>query len=377
MRDQGVVLCAVGDIALGDHPLCTGFGTHSRNRLRSSGFPFQRVRASLRGADVVFGNLECTLSESGLRRNDYHSVQMRGWPAYVDGLKAAGFGVLNVANNHSLQHGAGPFVETVELLRGAGIGVCGVNPSDCTRCVPEVIEAKGLRVAFVACSTRPRQYFTREPLYSEAHLEHLVEDVAAARATSDAVVVSLHWGDEFIDRPSAAEIEFGHRVMDAGADLIIGHHPHVLRGVERYGRGYIAYSLGNFVCDMLWDERLRESAILECRLTRGGASDLSLRPVRINDDLQPVPLEGEAAEPVRARLARLAAELTDDRSAWSSPEAVARYHAAADAAHREVREKAHRYFLKNAYRFPPRILIQQLVTYARNRVAERVPGARK
>ncbi len=85
-----VVLHAVGDIALGDHPLCAGFGTHSRSRREPPSFPFAHVNAMLAGADLRFGNLECTLSERGLRPNDYHSVQMRGHADYVRGLRRRG-----------------------------------------------------------------------------------------------------------------------------------------------------------------------------------------------------------------------------------------------------------------------------------------------
>jgi poly-gamma-glutamate synthesis protein (capsule biosynthesis protein) len=366
MPDATVLLRAVGDIALGDHPLCAGFGTHSQLRSRPADFAFQHVMPVFAGA----GNLECTLSESGLRPNDYHSVQMRGHPGYLDGLNTAGFDVLNVANNHSMQHGPQPFVETVAMLRQTGIAACGVRgPGDSS--VPAAVVANGLRVAFLGYSLRPRQYFTEEPLYSEASNGSLVADVRAARAGFDVVVVSLHWGDEFIERPSPADIALAHEVMDAGADLIIGHHPHVLRGVEHYGRGAIVYSLGNFVCDMLWEERLRESAILECRLTREGAKEVRLVPVRINDDYQPVPLVDGPAAALAERLARLADDLVQESARPISQEGTERYEVAAALAHREQRARSHRYFLRQAYRFPPRILIQQFTTFARNRLTER------
>ncbi len=148
-----------------------------------------------------------------------------------------------------------------------------------------VATVHGLRVGFLGYSLRPRQYFTERPLYAEGSPEGIVADVRAVRPTCDILVVSLHWGDEFIDRPSPADVQLAHAIVDAGADLIVGHHPHVLRGVERYGRGWIVYSLGNFVCDMLWGEELRETAICECRLTSAGVEDVRLIPVRINDRL--------------------------------------------------------------------------------------------
>ncbi len=364
-----VVLHAVGDITLGDHPLCTGFGTHSRTRRKPPAFPFEHVSDVLGGADLRFGNLECTLSERGLRPNDYHSVQMRGHAGYVAGLVDAGFHVLNVANNHSMQHGPGPFEDTLNMLGDAGIGVCGVAQGSTSRAVLTTVQ--DLRVAFLGYSLRPRQYFTEPPLYAEGSREGIVADVRAARSTCDILVVSLHWGDEFIDRPSPADVQLAHAVVDAGADLIVGHHPHVLRGLERYGRGWIVYSLGNFVCDMLWGEELRETAICECRITKAGVEDVRLIPVRINDDCQPVPLSGEAATRLERRLATLSTALTRPEASSTAPGAAADYEVAAHRAHAGERARSHRYFLRNVFRFPPRILAAQVTTYVRNRLAER------
>ena len=370
MRDATTVLLhAVGDVTLGDHPLCTGFGTHSRIRRQAPTFPFEHVADVLSRADIRFGNLECTLSERGLRRNDYHSVQMRGHEEYLSGLVATGFHTMNVANNHSMQHGPEPFQDTIRLLETAGITPCGVR--DGAASVPAIVTAKDLRVAFLAYSLRPRQYFTNEPLYAEGRQQDMLADVAAVRGTCDVLVASLHWGDEFIDRPSPADIELAHSLVDAGVDLIVGHHPHVLRGVERYGRGWIVYSLGNFVCDMLWEEELRETAICECRLTARGVEDVRLIPARINDDSQPVPLLGEAAARLERRLAKLSEAFSTSQAAANTPDAMAQYERAAHLAHAASRARSHRYFLRNAYRFPPRILAAQLLTYARNRLAER------
>lgn len=373
VEKRSVVLHAVGDIALGDHPLCTGFGTHSRVRERAPSFPFEHVAHLLTRADIRFGNLECTLSERGLRPNDYHSVQMRGHAAYVAGLTAVGFDVLNMANNHSMQHGPEPFDDTLHMLGDAGIKVCGVQ-GEPGASVPARITVNGLGLTFLGYSLRPRQYFTEQPRYAEGREEDILADVRAARGGCNVLIVSLHWGDEFIDRPSPADMQLAHAIVDAGADLIIGHHPHVLRGVERHGHGWIVYSLGNFVCDMLWDEELRETAVCECRLTASGVEDVRLIPVRINDDCQPVPLRGDAAAGLERRLAALGAGLSQ-ATATPDSRATETYQVDADHAHRAQRARSHRYFLKNAYRFPPRILAGQLTTYVRNRLAERGWGS--
>lgn len=371
MSRRVAVIRAVGDIALGDHPLRVGFGTHSICRVQPPDFPFRGVPGFSAGADVVFGNLECTLSEVGLRRHDYHSQQMRGHATYVRGLASAGFNILNVANNHSMQHGAAPFRDTVALLRAAKIEPLGVRLPNSPSCAPVVFERGGLLLGVLGYSLRPRQYFTDEPLYAEGHRDVLLGDVKDARRRYHAVVVSLHWGDEFVDTPSPEEVMLAHDLIENGADLIIGHHPHVLRSVERYGRGYIAYSLGNFVCDMHWDESLREAAILDCVLSVDGVSDLSIRPVRVNDLCQPEYLEGPSESDLDCGIV---GEIECPQSPGAFTEAVASYRARADRAHREVRGRSHRYFLRNLHRLAPRIMVQQLSAFARNRLAERSFG---
>lgn len=370
MCDRSVVFQAVGDIALGDHPLCTGFGTHSHCRSKDPGFAFEQVRDILGQGDVLFGNLECTLSEKGLRVGDYHSVQMRGHVDYLAGLRAARVSVVNVANNHSMQHGEEPFLHTVEMLQSSGIGVCGLRQSQSLACRPEVIERNGLRVALLGYSLRPRQYFTHLPLYAEGERVRILEEVRQARQCSDAVIVSMHWGEEFIDRPSRDERELARAIISAGANLLIGHHPHVLRGVEERDGGYIVYSLGNFVCDMLWNERLRESAILQCRLSKRGVSDFRLIPVRINDEYQPVPLHGRAARDLDSRLLRLSDEIRRGFGMAEPEESSEAYARVADAAHRRTRRQSHLYFLKHVHRFPMPMLVQQLQTFAANRLRE-------
>jgi len=369
MAGPSLVLHAVGDIAIGDHPLCSGFGSYSRFRDETPDFPFHHVSSLLGEADILFGNLECTLSDSGLRPGDYASMQMRGHPRFIAGLTATGFDVLNVANNHSLQHGRTPFRETIDLLTTHGIAPVGVASAPFRNGRPVVVERDGLTVGFLGYSLRPRQYFTEEPLYAEGREDGIVEDVRVARGMCDVVIVSLHWGDEFIDYASPEEVALAHRVIDEGADLVIGHHPHVLRGVEKYKRGYIVYSLGNFVCDMFWGDSLRETAVLQCTLTAEGVSDLRLIPAKINGDCQPVLLTGAPASALTARLAALAAQLQPPAEPPNA-DAMERYRTAADEALRAERRRAHRYFLSNIHRFPFGLLAQQVTTFAKNRLAE-------
>ena len=290
----------------------------------------------------------------------------------MESLRRAGFGVLCVANNHSMQHGRESFLETVHALRCAGIAVCGLAGTSYRTVVPEVIHRNGLRIVFLGWSLRPRGYFSSGPLYAEGYADDMLNDVRTARKSNDCVVVSLHWGDEFVDRPSPTEINLARDLMDAGADLLIGHHPHVLRGFERYGRGWIVYSLGNFIADMTWSKQMRDSAIAECRLTSAGVEDFKLLPVRIGEDYRPAPLTGIEAISLLRRLEKLSSDIERTSSAEPiSEESAAQYLREAKERLAEERRRSRLHFLRNTYRIPPGVLVQQLATFVKNRIAER------
>lgn len=375
MSTNTVKFSAVGDLTFGDHPLCVGFGAHSRFKHEEPLFPFRRSLSALQRADLLFGNLECTHSSLGLNCRNYDSVQMRGDPRLLEALTKAGFRVVNVANNHSLQHGNDTFCDTVAMLERVGVMCCGIAADAIAkRSKPLIVRQNGVSIGFLGYSLRPRQYFDHLPLYAEGEPEEMLRDVQELRRSTDVVVVSVHWGEEFIQAPAPHEVQLAHRLVDAGAALIIGHHPHVLRGIERYGSGCIVYSLGNFVCDMVWDDTLRTSLIFQCELSPDGLRSIELIPVFINEDFQPEVLSGPAAERVLRDVAELSGQLAGAASI-ADADAESLYARQADEAHRRIRSKSHRFFLSRFWKYPAVMLVQQLATYVRNRVHERVVRA--
>ena len=143
--------------------------------------------------------------------------------------------------------------------------------------------------------------------------------------------------------------------------------------MERRGAAQIIYSLGNFVCDMAWDESLRTSMIFECLLTAEGAQDVRLVPVYINDDHQPEVLSGAAGAAVLDHVEQLSRRLTD---ATRCPEQVTErdYAASAELSLRDIRTKSQRFFISRLSKYPPPLLAQQLVKYFTNRLRERFTG---
>lgn len=352
-----LTVAAVGDLMLGDSPTCVGYGVRSRYTAAEAETLFDGVGHLLAGADLIFGNLEVVLSDRGMDPLSLSAAQMRGHPRLAGVLRRAGFDVLSVANNHADQHGPEAFAESVELLRAEGIACCGVRGTGAWASEPVLLERAGARIGVLGYSMRPRQYGAATPPFAEGTSFEILADVRRLRPTVDHLLVSLHWGEEFVGRPSANEVALGRALVDSGASLVIGHHPHVLRPVERHGAGVVAYSLGNFVADMLWQPSLREAAVLRCRLAPGGVQEVEVARTRIGPDFRPVP--SAARQEVEASLGAGMAE--------------AEYRREVDRALRAQRLASYAYALANAWRFPRPLLVQLVRRTIRNKVASLLP----
>jgi poly-gamma-glutamate synthesis protein (capsule biosynthesis protein) len=309
-----VALVAVGDVSLGDHPMCVGRGIGSQLRRFGAGrpsYPFEYVERLFEGADLVFGNLETALGNHGLRPSDIQSLEMRGPEDGATRLRAAGFNVVNIANNHILQHGREAFDATVAALAQQGVAVVGVRQHGRPAAEPVLVERDGVRIAFLGYAFEPDRYFSGTPLYAFGPSCDIPAEVRAARAQADVVVCSMHWGDEFIRYPNSEMRRLGRAAIDAGAHAVLGHHPHVFQGVETYRDGVIAYSLGNFAFDMSWDPALRTGLTLRLTLTARGVSGMEPAFVTMADDYQPVPVEASSSRSFKEEVDMLSARVLD------------------------------------------------------------------
>ncbi len=354
-----VMLAAVGDIMLGDSPQVFGFGVASHVRRHGPDYPFVFVHQRLTAADIAVGNLEVAISRFDPDQVRFERQVHRGQPEAVEGLVTAGFDVLSVCTNHMMEHGQAAFEETLELLRSRGIQAIGAVLPELQVSNASVLERGGLRFGFAGYNLRPQQYSLAPPAWPAPSFELIAGDVAALRARADVVVVTLHWGDEFMDQPAPAQVELAHRLVDAGADVILGHHTHSLQGVERYRGAVIAYSLGNFVYDQ-WQLRLRQSAILH--LTVRGTRDMDYRmePVLINARHQPVPLDGGMLLEAEQRLRDMSLKIGGTTTAAYERELAARY--------RRFRREIYLHYLTQFWRSNPRYFLANVAGAIRRRL---------
>jgi gamma-polyglutamate biosynthesis protein CapA len=272
-----VTLVAVGDILL-DRSV--------QRKIEQYGtlYPFAQVRSVLRGADIAFGNLECPLTTTDFTVSKRYRFRASPW--YAPMLKNAGFDVLNLANNHMMDCGGKGLNDTMDALREARIQWCGVAE---TR-FPASITVNKIRVAFLGFT----DYTDRQgtfPSVQDASEGFVRWYTKMHKNEKTLVVVSFHWGDELSAKVSPRQRSLALAAAQGGADLILGHHPHVLQPVTtiKVGRRkvLVAYSLGNFVFDAPAGDQ-RKSAILRCTLTKKGVTTAELLPVK-NEGYRPVP----------------------------------------------------------------------------------------
>ena len=248
-----VSFLAVGDVNLGRR---VGQILLSGDTL----FPWQAVRDSFAQYDIVFANLESNLSDQEGRTVDPKSnVVFTGPPSGARSLALAGVTIVSTANNHALDFGVRALQETIRHLDSAGVHHVGTSGTEEELFRPVRITVKGIVVAFLACTDLMNgEGKAWRKHVAAADTSRLFPAIRLARKSADVIIVSYHGGEEYAERPSAHVVDFARAVMEAGADVFLGHHPHVPYGIEATGKGYVVYSLGNFVFRQpgnFWTER--------------------------------------------------------------------------------------------------------------------------
>jgi poly-gamma-glutamate capsule biosynthesis protein CapA/YwtB (metallophosphatase superfamily) len=286
---------------VGDVMLSRGVGA----RMRAAGdwtYPFQKIADALAAADLTFGNLEGPISDAG--RDRRHLYSFRADPKAVEGLKYAGFDVMSVANNHTYDWGAPALLDTLGRLREAGILPVGAGANDLEAHYPVLVDLQGVKIAFLAyVDVEPKAATAgpNKPGVAWLEPERVLADIRFAHSLADLVIVSLHWGIEYAPKPQREQVELARQLIDAGADLVVGAHPHVVQPVEQYGNGWIAYSLGNFVFDQK-PPATHRGLMLKVTLRGERISEVSTVSVTIEPTFQAViaPAERQLRDAERA-----------------------------------------------------------------------------
>jgi poly-gamma-glutamate synthesis protein (capsule biosynthesis protein) len=304
--DRRVTLGAVGDIQLGvnlRHP-----------EELPGGDPFALVRGAL-AADLTVGNLEGPVPAPAAREIAWaRGPHLRQPPTVGALLREAGFDLVSLANNHLLDYGVPSVVATLEVLREAGVEPVGAWPDPADRFHPVIRTVHGVSIGFLAYSMWLNVVGGRETVgLGLLRTDDAVAEIAALRPYVDFVVVLAHWERENDHFTYGETRELARAMVDAGADVVLGHHAHVLKGLEWYRGALIAYSLGNFVFGPVRGAQA-ESAVLRLELVRQANGRRRIAEAR----LTPVLLDGPRSIP-RAADGRRRARLLRLLRTWSHP----------------------------------------------------------
>lgn len=296
-NENEIRMVAVGDVMLSRSVERTMIGK------KNFKYPFIKTAELTSGADITFGNLETPII-SGKAVNPSEMV-FRADPRSVVGLKYAGFDVLSLANNHIMNFGKKGLEETVKELDEAGIKHAGAGIGENNISQGAVMTVKGVRFLFLAFTYNTdirKDSKGVEYGVSNMDREKMQSAVKKAKEEADVVIVSMHAGTEYKTKSGAFQQDFAHSAIDAGADLVIGHHPHVAQEVEKYNGKYIIYSLGNFVFDQMWSNETRLGAVAEIIFDGKEIKSVRFDPVKIYDYSQASLIEGDEAKRILNRM---------------------------------------------------------------------------
>ena len=284
-------------------------------------YPYANVLPFLTKPDLMAANLETPITEHGLPATN-KSFVFKGSPQSLPALKEAGIDIVNLANNHTLDQGVEGLFDTMDHLGEANIANMGAGRNDTEAFKPVILEAKGVRIAYLGLTrVVPVGSWKAEkdrPGLAETYdATRALKAIREAKKQADIVVVMVHWGIERSESPNAVQKELAHAYIDAGADLIIGSHPHVLQGFEQYKGKWISYSLGNFIFNMTVTDKTKDTGVLDAICTQKGDCSLQFHPMRAVNS-QPIPVEGDKAAAILKRLTSLSFKAVVDKDGYVS-----------------------------------------------------------
>jgi poly-gamma-glutamate capsule biosynthesis protein CapA/YwtB (metallophosphatase superfamily) len=247
-------------------------------------YPFTYTAEFLRSFDLTIGNLECVISRLGTPVPK--SYNFRGDARAYDRLLNAGFDLVSVANNHSGDYGKAAFMDEYTTLPERGITPIGGGQNRQQAHTPIFKAVRDTTIAFMAYDEiDPYSFAATDTTPGHAWLteDALRQDIALARAKADFVIPFVHWGIEYYTGLTAHQRHLAQVAIDAGADLVVGAHPHVIEPHEIYKGKLIVYSLGNFVFDNMYEEVVRRGAILTLTIQKNQLLSWKLVTTRIGD----------------------------------------------------------------------------------------------
>lgn len=257
-------------LAVGDIMLSRDVAERIDKNNKDGFWPFRNLEAELHSTDFNFGNLESPFSGSDQYKFSNNFIfNAPTWT--MPGLAQYNFKVLNLANNHIHNQGTEGIAYTKNLLAQNSLLGLGVGKTLDEAWQGQVYSVKGIRVGFISANYAGLLADINYQIAQISQTDYLKKSIADLKTKSDFIVVTMHAGEEYTRQPTQAQIDFAHAAIDAGADIVIGAHPHWVQTTEQYNGKYIFYSLGNFVFDQEWSQDTKEGLMLKISLSKNGS----------------------------------------------------------------------------------------------------------
>ena len=248
---------------------------------RDPAFPLRDLAPVLQAADIAFVNLESPFSDRGAVVE--HGMIFKAEPEMIAALELAGVDVVSTANNHARDQGSHGVEFTLDWLQRHQIAVAGTGSSAEAAHAGVVIERNGMKFGFLAYTYDQSNgnHTDTDDRVAVMDVARMRQDVAQLATRADAIIVSMHAGIEYSPKSNAQQVAFARAAIDAGASVVVGHHPHVTQPWERYGQGVIFYSLGNLVFDQFQRVETQRGALADIVFEGPRLARASLLPVDI------------------------------------------------------------------------------------------------
>lgn len=290
-QDKTFTIIAVGDIII-ERDL------QDVMRTKGSSYLFEKINPYLSSGNIVFGNFENPIAD--LKDNAFFDKRISycSDPMIMDGLISSGFNILNIASNHMMDYGKSVLTSTIDILDENKIKHIGAGITLAEARKPAMLKQGDVNVAFLGYQMIDEETNATDSSAGTAPFDELIviEDVKKARSIADIVIVSVHDGKEFVYYPEPLHQAKCRKIIDAGADIILGHHPHFIQGVEQYNKGLIFYSLGSFIIDYespltsyeqtLFLNSRKNNISVKFHLSKEGVTSYEIVPVFMNNSYQ-------------------------------------------------------------------------------------------
>lgn len=279
----------VNILAVGDMMFARGvYQAINRNGKGDFSFSFAVIPGLKTDTDILIGNLEGPVTSAGEEAGNLYSFRFK--PELIPALKKVGFDLVTVANNHAGDWGYTGFIDSLKNLEANNLPYVGGGFNYASATEPIIIEKNGLKTGFLGFSDVGPSGLAVSPQRGGVLMidaDDFVDIIKRSSLSVDNLIVTIHFGEEYQPVHNGRQQRLAHEAIDAGARVVIGHHPHVVQDDEKYGNGYIFYSLGNFIFDQNFSPETMQGLALGLELGKDGVSRVEKRLIKMNNQFQP------------------------------------------------------------------------------------------